>query len=207
MKAYTAVLHINSKNPMEVAQLGSKVSTGMAANKVVFVNPDPMLEVLDPEKEKLIKLLSEKDGSKVKNQEIKDQAAVVYALLKSELAYVNKVAQGDKMLILLSGFDCNNEPVTRSIPGKALIKRVEDGSLSCSAKIYVEALADADRYKVEITTTPTDPKSWKTVLDYGALNKIEIRDLARGEEIYIRVSGGNTLGWGIPSEQVSFIPR
>jgi hypothetical protein len=88
-----------------------------------------------------------------------------------------------------------------------LIKRIEDGTVSCSAKIYVAALADADRYKVEITTTPADPASWKTVLDYGVLNKMEIRDLIRGQEIFIRVSGGNSLGWGIPSEQTAFIPR
>lgn len=120
--------------------------------------------------------------------------------------YTNRVADGDKTIILLSGFDCNSEPTSRSIPGKALIKRVDDGNLACSSKIFVEVLVDADRYKVEIATSLIDSK-WITMLDYGTANKLEIRNLTRLQEIYIRVSGGNTLGWGNPSEPVAYVPR
>ena len=207
MKTYTAVLHLKYKEPQYVFQLGGKVSTNFKANKIVFSDPDPTLEVLDLEIEKLNTAIKSKDGSPQKNQVIKDQTDVVHGLLKTEILYVNKVAKGDKAIILLSGFDCNDDPVTRSIPGKALIKRVEDGSVACSAKIYLDAVPDADRYKVEITTSLADPVNWKTVLDFGSLNKIEIRDLLRGQEIYIRVTGGNTRGWGISSEPVAFIPR
>lgn len=69
------------------------------------------------------------------------------------------------------------------------------------------ALTDADRYKVEITNTPDDAESWKTTIDFGGLNRLEIKDLAAAQKIYFRVSGGNTHGWGIPSEPVVFIPR
>ena len=62
-------------------------------------------------------------------------------------------------IILLSGFDCNNEPVKHDNPGKAVIKRLEDGSVVCCVKIYLDALADADRYKVETTVKPDDPDS------------------------------------------------
>jgi len=41
--------------------------------------------------------------------------------------------------------------------------------VECSAKIYAEKTDDADRYKVEVTTTPTDSESWKTVLDPASL--------------------------------------
>jgi hypothetical protein len=39
------------------------------------------------------------------------KATAVIHLIKSEMNYVNKVADGDKSIILLSGFDCNEEPV------------------------------------------------------------------------------------------------
>lgn len=207
MKTYTAVLHLKYKEPQYVFQLGGRVSTNFKANRTVFSDPDPTLEVLDLEIEKLNTAFKSKDGSPQKNQVIKDQTDVVHGLLKMEILYVNKVAKGDKAIILLSGFDCNDDPVARNIPGKALIKRVEDGSVACSAKIYLDAVPDADRYKVEITTSLADPVNWRTVLDFGSLNKIEIRDLIRGQEIYIRVTGGNTRGWGISSEPVAFIPR
>ena len=82
---------------------------------------------------------------------------------------------------------------------------MEDGNVACSAKIFVDSLDEADRYKVEISTTSAEPSSWKTVLDFGALNKMEIRNLTRGQEFFIRVTGGNTHGWGIASESVAFI--
>lgn len=207
MKTNMAVLHLKNKDPQKVYNLAGKVSTNMVANKLVFPNPDPTMEAFGVEITKLDACIKAKDGSKQKNQALADQAEVVHGMLKSEIIYVNKVAGGDKTIILLSGFDCNEDSTVKDIPGKVLIKRIEDGSVSCSAKIYIEALADADRYKVETATALTEVTDWKTVLDFGALNKLEIRNLIRGREIYIRVTGGNTHGWGMPSEPVVFIPR
>jgi len=128
-------------------------------------------------------------------------------MLKS-LAYgVNKLADGDMSIILLSGFDCNDEPMQHDIPEKAVIKRLEDGTLPCSIKVFLDAVSDADRYKVEISTTPDDPKSWSTVTDLGSLKKLEINNLVALQKVYVRVSAGNTHGWGIPSEPMAFIPR
>lgn len=207
MKTNMAVLHLKNKDPQKVYNLAGKVSTNMVTNKLVFPNPDPTMEAFGVEITKLDACIKAKDGSKQKNQALVDQAEVVHGMLKSEIIYVNKVADGDKTIILLSGFDCNEDSTVKDIPGKVLIKRIEDGSVSCSAKIYIEALADADRYKVETATALTEVTDWKTVLDFGALNKLEIRNLIRGREIYIRVTGGNTHGWGMPSEPVVFIPR
>ena len=207
MKTNMAVLHLKNKDPQKVYNLAGKVSTNMVTNKLVFPNPDPTMEAFGVEITKLDACIKAKDGSKQKNQALADQAEVVHGMLKSEIIYVNKVAGGDKTIILLSGFDCNEDSTVKDIPGKVLIKRIEDGSVSCSAKIYIEALVDADRYKVETATALTEVTDWKTVLDFGALNKLEIRNLIRGREIYIRVTGGNTHGWGMPSEPVVFIPR
>lgn len=207
MKSFTAVLHLKSKDPLKVYQLSGKVLTNTTANATIFTDPDPKMTDFATEVTKLDTLIKSKDGSKQKNQAIEDQTNIVYGMLKSLSIYTNKVANGDKTIILLSGFDCNNEPANREIPGKGLIKRIEDGSVACSAKIYVESLADADRYKVEISNNIADSNNWKTILDFGSLNRLEIRDLVRGQEIYIRVSGGNTWGWGVPSEPIVFIPR
>ncbi|MDD4993687.1 MAG: hypothetical protein PHR83_15805 [Paludibacter sp.] len=207
MKTNIAVLHLKSKDPQKVYNLGGRVYTSILAAKSTFPTPDPTMEDFGSEVTKLDTNIKAKDGSKLKNQAIVDQTEVVYGMLKSLIIYVNKIANGDMAIILLSGFDCNNDPVEHGIPGKALIKRIEDGSVACSAKIFLDALPDADRYKVEISTTSDDPESWKTVIDFGGLNRLEIRDLTAGQKIYIRVSGGNTHGWGVPSEPMVFIPR
>jgi len=207
MKTSTAVLHLKTKDPQKVYNLGGKVYTSMLAAKSTFPDPDPTMEELGAEVSKLDLAIKAKDGSKLKNQNILDQTDVVYGMLKSGVIYVNKKANGDMAIILLSGFDCNNEPVERGIPGKALIKRIEDGSVTGSAKIYLDAVPDADRYKVEITVSPDYAASWRTVIDFGGLNRLEVRDLVVAQKIYFRVSAGNTHGWGAPSEPMVFIPR
>ena len=207
MNKSTAVLHLRYKDPRKVYNLAGRVSTNMLAAESVFPSPEPTMKEFVDETAKLGDALNARDGSKIKNQAIVDQTDVVFRILKLFVLYVNKVANGDKGIILLSGFDCNNERVTHDIPGKALIRRIDDGSVFCSAKIYLEPLYHANRFKVEITATPDDAESWKTALDFGGIDKLEVRDLAYGEKIYFRVSGGNTHGWGTPSEPVVFIPR
>jgi len=207
MKTNTAVLHLKSRDPQKVYNLAGKVYTSMFANQRIFQDTDPTIEAFGAEVTKLDTAIKAKDGSKVKTQLVIDQTDVVYGMLKSMILSVNKIAAGDTAIILLSGFDCNNEPTQHDIPAKAVIKRIEDGSMACSAKIYMDALPDADRYKVETTTTPDDAASWETQIDFGGLKKLEIRDLVAAQKIYIRVSGGNTHGWGAPSEPMAFIPR
>jgi hypothetical protein len=207
MKKNTAVLHLKGNDPQKTYNLGGRVSTSMEASKSIFTNPNPTLEAFGTELTKLDNAIKAKDGSKVKNQAVFDQAGVVIGMLKLLVFYVNVVADGDMGIILQSGFDCNNEPVQHGVPAKAVIKRLEDGSVPCSIKIYMDALTDADRYKVETSTTPDDEESWETVIDFGGLTRLEIRDLVAIQKIYIRVSGGNTHGWGSPSEPMAFIPR
>ena len=207
MKIYTAVLHIKNRAPQSVAALGGRVDTSMTAHQEEFPDSDPPMEEFGKEVEQLDTLIKEKDGSKIKNQAILDQTNVVYAMLKLRLNYVNKVAKGDKAIILLSGFECNNDPVSRDVPEKALIRRIEDGSVLSSAKIYMDPLPNADRYKVETAASLTEPINWRSVLDYGSLNKLGIGGLARRQEIHIRVTGGNRHGWGLSSEPMVFFPR
>ena len=207
MKKSLAVLHLRTKVPSRVLHLAGKVQLNMTTNVETFPQPDPTMEKLDAELTKLGDILSSKDGRKVINQSIVDQTDVVHALLKNLCIYVNTVAKGDKMTIVLSGFDCSKDAVTRPLPDKAMIKRIEDGRVRCSAKIYIYVLANANRYKVEITTDLNNPAGWRTVHDHGSLNTLEIGDLTYLQETYIRVTGGNTHGWGVPSEPVLFVPR
>jgi len=207
MKMNTAVLHLKSRDPQKVYNLSGKVYTSIFANQSIFQGADPTIEAFGTEVTKLDAAIKAKDGSKVKTQLIIDQTDVVYGMLKSLILSVNRIAAGDTAIILLSGFDYNNEPTQHDIPAKAVIKRLEDGSVACSVKIYMDALPNADRYKVETTTKPDDAESWETQIDFGGLKKLEIRGLVAAQKIYIRVSGGNTHGWGAPSEPMAFIPR
>ena len=200
-------LHIKSKDYTKVNQLGGKVTTGITGNPTVFVTPNPTMEEFSAANAKLTDLINAKDGSRQKNQAIIDQSIVVYNLLKALALYVDSVAQGDKAIILLSGFDCCNEPTSHSIPGKANIRRIIDGSTTHSLKVYVDALPYADRFRIEISRTPDDETSWETILDSVPSTNLEVGNLVLGDKLYVRVTGGNTHGWGIPSAYVLFVVR
>ncbi len=205
MKSFTAVLHCKVRDTEKLYHLAQRVHISLSSNLDLFVNPNPDLDKLQAEFSKMGNCLNAKDGSKQKNQAITDQSVVLCTLLKDYIVYVNKIALGDRTIILLSGFDYNDEPAIREIPARALIKRIEDGSTPCSFKVYAERVDGADRYKVETATNIDGP--WTTVTDHASLRNMEMRDQIRGLTIYIRISGGNTLGWGPPSEPAAFMPR
>lgn len=205
MKSFTAVLHCKVRDTEKLYHLGQRIHIGLSSNPDLFVNPNPDLDKLQAELSKMKDCLNAKDGSKQKYQAITDQTVVLCALLKDYIVYVNKIARGDRTIILLSGFDYNDEPTIREIPARALIRRIEDGSTPCSFKVYADRVNGANRYKVETATNIDGP--WTSVLDYASLRKLEVRDQTRGLLIYIRIRGGNSLGWGPPSEPASFMPR
>jgi hypothetical protein len=190
-----------------VYKLAGHVIAQLNLNVAVFPSPDPTVAALTTENTKLDAAIKAKDGSHQKNKACDAQSLVVFNLLKMELAYVNKIAKGDKANILLSGFDSSNEPSPHEIPDMVVIKRIEDGKAPHSAKIFIEPLNGAEHYKVESTITPDNATSWKTVLDPASLHHLVITGLVRGQETWFRVTGGNSHGWGTPSESVPFLPR
>jgi hypothetical protein len=206
-KKSEAVLHIRTaKEVKKVATLGKRVTTGMGDNPTVFTEPDPNLVTIDAETNALNGLIAEAEsGDRATIEARNAKAETVYDLLKSEIAYVNKVANGDRAIILLSGFDANDEAAPVPAPGKVIVRRVDFGPESHSAKVIIEPLADARYYKIETTTTPTDESSYKVAVDNVSSRDLVIRNLTRGQEIWIRVAGGNAHGWGYWSEPIAFI--
>jgi len=203
-----AVLHLaSSKDSASIYVLGGRIFTAMFANQTIFPKPDPELEAFSDELKMLDSLMKAQDGSDRLIQSLANQSELVYASIKSLCFYVNKIAKGDKTIIGISGFDCKQEASEHPIPDKAIIKRIEDGSTEHSAKILVFVLDSADRYNVEITTTPIDSESWKLVLNAVSSKKLEITGLTRGQEIWFRVTGGNTHGWGPHGDAVAFVPQ
>ena len=203
---YQAVTHLATKTPKTVYSLAGTILTNMRINANIYPNPKPTMDEFDTHLLALDSAMKAKDGTKLKNQLIDDCTDVLYNDIKELKLYVNQTAKGDRALILMSGFDVNTEPVKHDVPAKAIIKRIEDGSKPNSAKIYIESMPDTNRYKVESTTSLQNPV-WVSLLDIGASNKQEVENLSRGIEIFLRVWGGNTHGWGSPSEPMAFIPR
>lgn len=207
MRQNEAVLHIKVKNPVKVNQLAGHVHTTMTTNKALFPLAVSTLEVLRSENDKLGAMILEDNGSKLARETILAQTDVALGVLRDLVFYVNKAAQGDKVIVLSSGFDCTNDPVLiTEVPAKAVIRRISDGATSCSIKVYADAVPGADRYKLEIASDVNNPV-YVVYTDHAVVTGLEAKDLTRGQEILVRVTAGNSKGWGDPSDPSSFIPR
>jgi hypothetical protein len=206
--SFFAVLHIDSSNDsIAVLLVGGRVLAAMTTNQATFPGLDPTLDVFGNAYDILETSLNTKDGSTNLKFKIEKQSKIVYNYLRDYCNYVNFIAKGDKAIVLLSGFDFNNDANEHPVPQKAVIKRIENGKLEHSAKIYIFTDKDADRYNVEMTTNPADPNSITLVINSGPSSSLEINSLTRGVEVFFRITAGNTHGWGPHSDFVGFIPQ
>ena len=204
-----AALHIRSAREVhKVAALGNQVLLGLTEHATTFPTPSPSVSDLDVENYLLTILIGEaKGGDRQKIQARNEQSAIVLKKLKILTNYVNGIADGDKAIILLSGFDAADEPTPQPAPPRIVIRRIVDGSNAHSAKIHIESIGTRATYFVETTATPTDEHSWQEVLRETNSRKLIIENLDRGTELYFRVSALNSTGQGPWSDDFVFLVR
>jgi hypothetical protein len=135
-------------------------------------------------------------------------------MLQLERNYVNFVAQGDRAIILLSGFDASNDPLPLPIPDAPAIRRIDDGLIPLSAKILLVNQSGPVIVKkrnlwyiVQMSTTPLEQDSFKTVLFTSNSRKLIITGLIRLQEVFFRVAVLNAHGQGNWSPCVPFVAR
>ena len=145
------------------------------------------------------------DPSTQKLDTVVAKSKIVYELLIKEARYVSNLYT-DKATILLSGFGVGKDPVQYGIPSKLVIKKIKDGTDPNTAKALINKIPEGekvDRYKVE---TSVDARTWTLKLEIGSSQKL-IFTTVRGVEVSVRVTGGNTHGYGKSSDPIPFLPR
>ncbi len=205
----TAVLHLNgSKNAAAVHALAVKVFQEMTNNSVTFPGPPFPLVDLQAAIAQLEVLMGEAaTGNHQKVEDRNQQSAKVYNMLRSLAGYVNSIAQGDRNIVLLSGFDASDDPSPVPIPDKIIIRRVDRGETPHSAKIHIENPNNEEIFIVQVCDAPLDEASFRTVLQSTSSRRLILENLVKGKEIFIRVAGQNARGQGEWSDPASFIPQ
>ncbi len=208
MKAETAVMKITVEERGKVRDLGYKVHAGISTHSSELGVAVPPIVDLETETNTLKDYIAEEDGSTASIAKSEAQCSIVFELLKTYLAWINNgPAKNIKSLLLLSGFDVSLEPVVHGIPNALVIKKMENGETPATVKVFIEAIPATDfvdRYKVE---TSPDDITFTIACETGNSSKLIIPGTVRGKEIFVRVSGGNTHGFGRPSTSVSFFPN
>src|SRR5687767_13350593 len=128
-------MNTNAEQFRKVAELCKRVIGALRENATDFPSPEPAADDLEIEHDKLRELIGLAVGDRIKKEERNQQAEVVFGMLKQELRYVNRVARGDKVLVLKSGFDAGKEWQRHGNPKAPVIAKIEDGPEPCSARI------------------------------------------------------------------------
>ena len=223
---FNAVMHVTVNQPKEIAELATRVGTDMDENDDVYTAPSPPLADLATENGKLLTLNGQAKGNSLKKAERDAQAIKVFGMLSKELVYVNEVADGDLVKVEKSGFDAEKAPEAHDIPDTPVIKRVDDGKVAHSAKIFlVGPLLVGARYSVQIvnldadTPTPPGPPTpggddfdpdalpWSMALESVNSFELVVLNLKRGKDMAFRVraeDGSKKSNW---SDPYFFLPR
>ncbi len=202
-------LHISSFRDFNgVLALANRVIQGMTDNAALFPNPDPLISKLEDSAERLSnRIAAAKNRDKQKIQDRNEESAFLLNELGVEGDYVDKIADGDRANILLSGFDASDDPSPRPAPVKVIIRRVEAGAEPHSAKVLIDAQPAGTVYTLQICPAPLNETDFKEIGQFTSSKKLVARDLERAKEYFFRVKGFNTRGEGEWSDPVVFLAQ
>ena len=100
-----AVMKVQPADYNDVLTLARTVSSSMTVNSAIYSLPDPALAVIDAQADELQNLIAEVENGSHMKTELRNQASEqLYHLLQEETIYVNKVGNGDRGILELSGF-------------------------------------------------------------------------------------------------------
>ncbi len=219
---FKPVMHCTFRQVNKVVKLATTVIDKLTANSSLYPAPDPTVAALTTERDKLVTYIGDgRNGGKEATAKRDAQSKLVFEMLQTEILYVIKTAGNDKDKILLSGFDINEQPAPKDVPGKVTLKRTEPGPVPHSQKILLEKFNNPNKitkdkftFHVEITTDASKEDTWDdaefadgTRGMTGNSKKIIIVNLLRGKEYFVRIAASNSKGRGPWSDNTSFIAQ
>ncbi|MBP7496173.1 MAG: fibronectin type III domain-containing protein, partial [Bacteroidales bacterium] len=208
-RKYKAVMRIRPKEYNKVADKADEVADSLETNVAKYPNPNPTIAEIRAQLlivRNLIAKVNEGDRTQIG---LRDESVnLLYQMLLNELIYVNIIGNNDRGILMLSGFEVTDEPNPQPVPDQVVIKRIVDGDIADSAKIFIVSLHLKNLiYYVEMTDTPELPASWKNILSTLNSRKLIINNLISGEKHYFRVRASNASGIGSWSQPVPFISQ
>lgn len=157
-----------------------------------FPNPDESLADVKQAVDKLeAEFLASRDGGHTAIASMRSYEKVVDRLFHNLAAYVDRIANGDEVKILSSGFYLTKQP---ELPDKPELS-VTDGAKSGCAKLNAKALANGGAYIWQIAndTLPLTEDGW-TIVGYSTSANYEVTGLTAGSTNYFRIAIITTAG-------------
>ena len=182
-----------------------KIQTNMTGN-LNFPTPAPALLAVKAATDAVETAYNESRGKdKNKIQILKLRRAEMLVLIVQLAAYVQSASNGDKEIILSSGFDVIERGLPQPPVGQVMNVRLSDGNVSGKLKVAFDKTAGAKVYVIEICPDPLVEANWDAK---GASTKtrFELINLTPGTKYWVRVAaiGKDGIGlWSYPAFKIA----
>lgn len=208
-----AVMHCKKTELKKVVSLGQKVyNDGVYKNTGAYANPNPDDATFKGQVKDAVETVAAATGGGVDETALaRKMVGILFDTMKNvSLPYVNGLYLNDEANLLLSGYDVNDVPVVHGIPDPVVIKRIVDGPLTHSAKIFIDKPANAKKQRLTYTVFMSYDDveaNYKPVLSVTNMTKLIVPNLTRGKEVWFYVIAGNAAGGSETVSGVKFLPR
>jgi hypothetical protein len=207
-------------NPTQKGMFGDNVIAEMTANSTVFPTPDVSLVELTAINDALkLKTQQALSGDKVKIQEREVAEREWDDTFRKEAYYVQRVANGSKLIIVQSGFNATDTEVAPvAEPGQAQIDAWANRGRGSGIHVEMAPLNDCRGYVFLIGTQPINNYAsvkgdLLKISDSSAVGdiklttkrKVDFDDLESGKLYYISALGFNATGAGELANTVEVI--
>ena len=208
------------KTPTQKGMFGDNVIAGLTDNAGDFPTPDvPLTELNDVNNALKLKTQQAMNGDKVKIEERNAAEVVWNDKFRKEGEYVQRIANGNKVLIAKSGYehtDTESEPV--EVPGQAQVDAWANKGRGSGIHIEMEPLNGCRGLIFFVSTQPLTGKvaikgdqikmlAPEMVVDIKLTTKrkVDITDLTSGQLYYVSALGFNASGVGEMANPVEVI--
>ncbi len=137
----------------------------------------------------------------VKIQIMKLRRAELLELVVQLAAYVQSTSNGDKEIILSSGFDVMQRGAPQPPMGKVQNLRASNGTVLGSIKLLWDKMPNAKMYIIQISPNPFTEETFKLV-DGSTKTRFQIEGLTSAGKYWMRVAAFGKDGFGIWSDLV-----
>ena len=168
-----------------------------------FADVQPLLAVLREATTTYTAALAKTQSGSKEATALKNQArATLIAILKQIAARVQTISDGDRTLILSTGYDVNKKWSKVGPLSKPTNFKLQQGSNKGSIYLVCDPIAGASIYEVEYTEgIPTPNSRW--MKQTSTKRKITIAGLSSGKQYTFRMAGGGSHSSRIWSEVIS----
>ena len=174
------------------------IVTTVAANPVVFANPNPTLAAINSAIDDLeIAWNDAADGGKIKTALMHDKESELLKLLNDLAHYVEGVANGDEAIVHLAGLEVKKYSKP-TLPDFEVFNAADRGAVGLRVKAHAKTI-----YRWEYCKDPIADNTWQTAKSTNVSNTF-IGDLESGTRYWFRVRFDSAFGESM-SETLSWI--